>query len=193
MSAPGIHLGRRSDAQLDAMLERALRDQLSYDHVGSTLDPASVGTGRMRERVRTLGRGRRCFDTAVAALRGWACHTGPTTVHPRSAPVEEGTTVLVVLRVSPASIVVANRIVAVVDEPARFGFAYGTLKGHQERGEEAFLVELLGDDSVRATVRVDAAPATPAAHLAAPALPALQLLAATHYLRSLAAAVEANG
>ena len=31
-------------------------------------------------------------------------------------------------------------IVAVVDEPDRFGFAYGTLPVHPERGEEAFLV-----------------------------------------------------
>ena len=35
------------------------------------------------------------------------------------------------------------RVVYVVDEPARRGFAYGTLHGHPESGEEAFLVELL--------------------------------------------------
>jgi uncharacterized protein (UPF0548 family) len=32
-------------------------------------------------------------------------------------------------------------VVYVVDEPDRAGFGYGTLPGHQERGEEAFLVE----------------------------------------------------
>jgi uncharacterized protein (UPF0548 family) len=32
------------------------------------------------------------------------------------------------------------RIVAVVDEPNRYGFAYGTLSVHPERGEEAFFV-----------------------------------------------------
>jgi len=30
-----------------------------------------------------------------------------------------------------------------------FGFAYGTLPGHVERGEERFLVEIADDDSVR--------------------------------------------
>ena len=35
----------------------------------------------------------------------------------------------------------ACRVVYVVDEPGRFGLAYGTLPGHVERGEERFLVE----------------------------------------------------
>jgi uncharacterized protein (UPF0548 family) len=41
------------------------------------------------------------------------------------------------------------RVVYVVDEPARFGFAYGTLRGHLLHGEERFLVEHnLADDTV---------------------------------------------
>jgi uncharacterized protein (UPF0548 family) len=32
------------------------------------------------------------------------------------------------------------RIVYVIDEPDRRGFAYGTLPGHPERGEEAFII-----------------------------------------------------
>jgi len=35
-----------------------------------------------------------------------------------------------------------------MDEPQRFGFAYGTLPGHIERGEERFLLEMSDDDSV---------------------------------------------
>ena len=39
----------------------------------------------------------------------------------------------------------ATRIVYTIDEseesPARFGFAYGTLPGHVESGEERFLIE----------------------------------------------------
>ncbi len=33
-----------------------------------------------------------------------------------------------------------------VDEPGRRGFAYGTLPGHPESGEESFVVELVGDE-----------------------------------------------
>ena len=42
----------------------------------------------------------------------------------------------------------ACRIVYVLVEPRRFGFAYGTLPAHVERGEERFLVEWCADDSV---------------------------------------------
>ena len=35
-----------------------------------------------------------------------------------------------------------------MDEPRRFGFAYGTLPGHVEQGEERFLVERTDDDTV---------------------------------------------
>jgi uncharacterized protein (UPF0548 family) len=42
----------------------------------------------------------------------------------------------------------AARIVYVIDEPRWFGFAYGTLPGHVERGEERFSVEWLDDDTV---------------------------------------------
>ena len=41
-------------------------------------------------------------------------------------------------------------VVAVVDEPDRQGFAYGTLTGHPLRGEEAFIVERLPDGSLLA-------------------------------------------
>ena len=44
-------------------------------------------------------------------------------------------------------------VVAVVDEPDRQGFAYGTLTGHPLRGEEALIVERLPDGSLWLTVR----------------------------------------
>jgi uncharacterized protein (UPF0548 family) len=42
----------------------------------------------------------------------------------------------------------ACRVVYLIDEERRFGFAYGTLADHAERGEERFLVEWREDDSV---------------------------------------------
>ena len=42
----------------------------------------------------------------------------------------------------------AAKIVYVVEAPRRFGFAYGTLPGHVESGEERLLIELADDDSV---------------------------------------------
>ena len=46
----------------------------------------------------------------------------------------------------------AARVVYVIDEPKRKGFAYGTLAGHPERGEEAFVVDQTEDGSVWLTI-----------------------------------------
>ena len=44
-------------------------------------------------------------------------------------------------RFGPLRIVAPTRVVYVIDEPDRRGFAYGTLPGHPESGEEVFIVE----------------------------------------------------
>lgn len=45
------------------------------------------------------------------------------------------------------------------DEPSRFGFAYGTLPGHPETGEEAFHVVRETDGSVTAEIVAFSRPA----------------------------------
>ena len=52
------------------------------------------------------------------------------------------------------------RVVYVVDEPARRGFAYGTLPGHPESGEEAFVVEISEGGSIVLTITAFSRPAT---------------------------------
>jgi uncharacterized protein (UPF0548 family) len=51
------------------------------------------------------------------------------------------------------------RVIYVVDEPNRKGFAYGTLPGHPESGEEAFIVDQTEDGSVWLTIRAFSRPA----------------------------------
>ncbi len=63
---------------------------------------------------------------------------------PSSAPIAPGTTVAILVRLFGGWSLNAARIVYVIDEPmplSRFGFAYGTLTDHAERGEERFMVE----------------------------------------------------
>ncbi len=69
-------------------------------------------------------------------------------VHPAGAEIREGTTVALALPVLWIFVLAACRIVTVVAEPDRFGFAYGTLPDHVESGEERFLVERTSDGSV---------------------------------------------
>ncbi len=56
-------------------------------------------------------------------------------------------TVTVSWGVGPARFTAPCEVVAVVDDEDRKGFAYGTLPGHPETGEEAFVVSI-GDNDV---------------------------------------------
>ena len=52
------------------------------------------------------------------------------------------------LGLGPLALSAPVRVVYVIDGPDRRGFAYGTLPGHPESGEEAFLVERRPDGTV---------------------------------------------
>jgi uncharacterized protein (UPF0548 family) len=85
-----------------------------------------------------VGEGAGVFDRAAAALLAWQAQIGAgVEVFPRGSQVEEGATVILLLRAglwAPAPC----RVVYVIDEPDKVGFAYGTLPGHPECGEAAF-------------------------------------------------------
>jgi uncharacterized protein (UPF0548 family) len=69
-------------------------------------------------------------------------------VHDNAAPIRVGSAVAVLIRHFGFWSLNASRIVYVIDEERRFGFAYGTLRDHAESGEERFCVEWDSDDSV---------------------------------------------
>jgi uncharacterized protein (UPF0548 family) len=63
-------------------------------------------------------------------------------IWPPAAPIKVGTTVVVVASHLGFWSLNPCRIVYVIDEPYKFGFAYGTVLGHSEIGEERFVVEM---------------------------------------------------
>lgn len=67
--------------------------------------------------------------------------------------IRPGTTADIVTKAGPFTFSSPVRVLAVVAEEREFGFAYGTLPGGPERGEQRFLVSWLPDDSVRITIR----------------------------------------
>jgi uncharacterized protein (UPF0548 family) len=73
--------------------------------------------------------------------------------------LKPGDTAILAIPFGRFRVKVPARVVYVVDEPDRKGFAYGTLAGHPENGEEAFLVERRADDSVWLTIRAFSRPA----------------------------------
>jgi uncharacterized protein (UPF0548 family) len=122
------------------------KEAFSYHPPGVTAGGDTIaGFDRDRYRV-VLGQGDDVFRAACNALRQWRQFPRPwTIIHPASAPLQAGTTVALVMRVFGLWWWNAARIVYTIDqtEPTgRFGFAYGTLLDHVERGEERFTVEI---------------------------------------------------
>jgi uncharacterized protein (UPF0548 family) len=182
-----LHHGHLRPTDAARLLADAEAAELTYDHIGSTLDPDSWPGRRPHSETRLLGSGREAFELAATRLREWACqrHLGADLVPERPA-ASVGTTALVVLRLVVGALVVPVRVVGVIDEPDRYGWAYGTLPGHPERGEEGFLVRIADDGVVSATIAVDAVAADPIAKLGGPVTGALQRQALRRYLDALA-------
>lgn len=188
MELSGIYVGRRSEATLERLLASAHGAALSYGHVGSTLVDGDVpGVPDRTFSIEVTG----TLAAAAATLRRWAPHAGINArIVPDGSAMEPGSTLLVVAPFGPFEMAVPDRVIAVVDEPDRFGFAYGTLAGHAEAGEEAFLAEQITPDRLRLTVRVQARAATLLARLGTPVVVLLQKAAAQRYLQAWAAAIE---
>lgn len=128
--------------------------RLSYPEVGATLDVDMPHGYRHSERRVRVGKGREAFDRAADAVMSWQIHRGAgLTVLASDERAEPDEVAVVRLTIGPLHVDGANRVVAVIDEPDRRGFAYGTLHGHPERGEQAFIVDIDEQEIVTFTVR----------------------------------------
>jgi uncharacterized protein (UPF0548 family) len=76
-------------------------------------------------------------------------------------------------------------VVYEVSEPQCSGFAYGTLEGHPESGEELFLLHRQEDDRLVFTVSAFSKPARLHARLGGPATRWLQDVMTRRYLAAL--------
>ena len=93
---------------------------------------------------------------------------------------------LVIPVVGPIVVTAPARVVYLIDEPKRKGFAYGTLPGHPEDGEEAFIVSQHEDESVWLTIRAFSRPSSRKWWAVYPALRVAQEFYTRRYLRALA-------
>lgn len=116
----------------------------SYSGVGATAETPPVGYVVDRTRIE-LGAGESVFEAAKSALQRWQqFHLGWVEAWSPETPLEVGQTVAVMGWAVGFWWLNCCRIVYTVDESGdttRFGFAYGTLPGHVESGEERFLIE----------------------------------------------------
>jgi len=130
---------------------QAQKDQpFSYAHAGATREQAPRGYNVDHNRIQ-LGSGTNVFKDGCKAVQQWKMFDIPwlQLCWPET-PIEVGATVAVLVSHAGFWSLNACRIVYVVEVHGayeRYGFAYGTLPAHGERGEERFSVEFNPSDN----------------------------------------------
>jgi uncharacterized protein (UPF0548 family) len=136
-----------------------------------------------------VGNGEEQWEVASSILMAWGIKTrSGFTVEsvPVGVPgVRLGTDYRLTARLGLFSVREPVRVVAVVDEPARRGFAYGTLEGHPVSGEEAFVVHRDVEGDVWLTLRSFTRPGRGVWRVAFPAALVAQRWYRGRYLRAL--------
>lgn len=154
-----------------AEADRLRAEPFTYNEVGRTAAPYPSGFPagyRLVRRSEVVGHGQAHFEEAGDRLMSWRMHRGSGLRVAVSSPVVEPDAV-VVSRLGPGrlSLRIPCRVVYLVDEPGRRGFAYGTLPGHPETGEESFVVTFEAGE-VRFTVTAFSRAGTLLTRLAGP-------------------------
>jgi len=146
-------LTKPSRERIQRLIDSSRKAPFNYAEVGQSLGPTPAGYAANHGRVR-LGYGEAIFNRALEALQSWKMFDlGWAPLCWPDAEIEVGTTVAALARHLGFWSLHPARIVFLVDDDGarmrRRGFAYGTLQGHGERGEETFVIEWLhADDSV---------------------------------------------
>ncbi len=142
---------RPTPQRLLARLPACQELKLTYAEVGAT------GAGELPagyhhiDQTTVLGDGRRRFDAVADGLAHWRLQRAAGLLTAASSPTAITGATVVSATSGPVGLLVPCRVVAVVEEIDRRGFAYGTLPGHPLSGEERFTVEL---SSGRVSLRI---------------------------------------
>lgn len=166
-----------------AQLRRA---DFTYAEVGFTRDGTMPDGYNVLRRSLELGVGTERFDQAAQVLLGWDMHRRVgLRVRASDEQVVPGAVALMRLGVGILSVEAPVRVVYVIDEPHRAGFAYGTLPRHPECGEEAFIVELQDRGAVEFSITAFSFPSSLLARAGGPITRATQSWITGRYLRAI--------
>src|SRR4051812_11622345 len=154
----------------------------TYAEVGATAGPPPPGYRHLSASA-VIGHGRARFEEAAAEVMRWGMLRGAgLRVDATTEVAAVGSEVVVGIGPGRAPC----RVVYVVDEPDRRGFAYGTLPGHAETGEELFAVRYDPvDQTVHAEISAFSRHGTWWSRLAGPFTTLLQRVVSGRYLRAL--------
>ena len=156
-------------------------DDLTYPEHGATKAELPPGYHHLERRAK-IGSGRAAFERGAAALMAWEMQRASGLKVTADGPVRPGQKV--VSKLAPG-ITAPCRVVYVIDEPTRRGFGYGTLPGHPESGEEAFLIDIDDAADVWFTVRAFTHPGNTLAKLVGPVGRVAQQLMTARYISAM--------
>ena len=142
-----------SEKEIENFLAAQRDLPFSYEEVGASKDKIPSGYPINHHRVQ-IGNGADAFALAKNAIQNWTMYQLEwTRLFPADAPIAVGAVVCVVVNHRLCWSLNPCRIVYLIEESGgeieQYGFAFGTLPGHSEEGEERFTVEWnRADDSV---------------------------------------------
>jgi uncharacterized protein (UPF0548 family) len=153
----------------------------TYPEVGATAAELPVGYQHLHA-SRDVGTGRELFEQCAETVMTWGVQRGAGLIVVPGERVQVGAENRIGLRLGPLRTWAPCRVVYVLDDPDRKGFAYGTLPGHPECGEESFIVSLDADGTVRFDVTAFSRPARWFARLGGPVTGLIQRRVTWRYL-----------
>ena len=140
-----FHVFKPTTAQIDKFLDSLRSDGFSYPDVGATRESARPDGYDIDHNRQFLGKGHETFERAKQAVCRWKMFDVPGLKLIRDdTPIEAGRNVALLASHLGFYSLSSCRIVYLINESDRFGFAYGTLTQHAESGEERFTVEYDG-------------------------------------------------
>ncbi|MCZ3387016.1 MAG: DUF1990 domain-containing protein [Actinomycetia bacterium] len=132
-----------------------------------------------------IGAGENHFRRAARRISSWEMHRDSGMQVEARAGATVGSQVTMRIGTGWCGLTAQCEVIATVDTDREAGFAYGTLARHPERGEEAFIVRWLEDDSVVGTVAAFSRPAQWYTKAGGPVTRAVQTVAARRYLAAM--------
>jgi len=158
---------------------------LTYPEVGATRTERLPRGYRHVHRHERLGVGESTLRRAATALGNWDMHRAAGLAVRARGPAAVGSRMASGTGVGPLRIWAPCEVVWLRDEPERYGFGYGTLPGHPERGEEAFEVSVDSEGQVWFDIRAFSRPATWYARVGSPVVRRIQDAVTDRYVNAM--------
>jgi uncharacterized protein (UPF0548 family) len=162
------------------------RASFTYDEIGRTVAGPLPPGYRHADRRIVVGHGRDTFERTADAVLHWRAQRSIGLRVRASGPASTPGTVVVLTAGHPRfGYDIPCRVVWGAAAGNERGFAYGTLPGHPECGEERFVVRLTPSGTVEFEIRAFFRLASLLARLAAPLSLLLQRVATERYLSAI--------